>query len=57
MQAIEDDLTTLQNRLQGGTVGSGQEKTIAQLEQQVQDLRQNPLWHEMQETAAEMFNK
>ena len=54
MQAIEDDLNTVQSKLQGGTVSSSHERMIAQLEQQVQELRQNPLWHEMQKTAADV---
>ena len=37
MQAIEDDLTTLHGRLQGGTTGVSHERTIGQLEQQVQE--------------------
>ena len=48
MQAIEDDLTTLQNMMHGGTVKAVQDRTVSQLTQQVQELRQNPLWHEMQ---------
>ena len=54
MQAIEDDLTTLHSRVQGGTIGTSHERTISQLEQQVQELRQHPLWHDMQKTAAEV---
>ena len=53
-EAIEDDLTTLQKRLQSGTGSSSHDRTIAQIEQQVQEIRQNPLWHEMQKTASEV---
>ena len=50
MQSIEDDLTKLQVKFQGGGQLSGQDRVIAQLSQQVQELSQNPLWHEMQKT-------
>ena len=43
MQSIEDDLTKLQVKFQGGSQLSGQDRVIAQLSQQVQDLSQNPL--------------
>ena len=54
MQTIEDDLTKLQVKFQGGTQLSGQDRLIAQLSQQVQELSQNPLWHEMQKTTVEV---
>ena len=54
MQTIEDDLTTLQTMMQGGTARNVQEKAVTQLAQQVQELHQNPLWHEMQVTATEV---
>ena len=54
MQSIEDDLTELQVKFQGGSQLSGQDRVIAQLSQQVQELSQNPLWHEMQKTKVEI---
>ena len=54
MQSIEDDINTLHNRLQGGNQVFGQDKVIAQLSQQVQELSQNPLWHDMQTTLVEV---
>ena len=54
MQAIEDDLTTLHSRVQGGTIGTSHERAISNLELQVQELRQHPLWNDMQKTAAEV---
>ena len=54
MQTIEDDLTTLQNIMQGGTTKLTQDKAIPQLAQQVQELRQNPLWHEVQVAATQV---
>ena len=54
MQSIEDDINTLQSRLQGGNPIVGQDKAISQLSQQVQALIQNPLWHDMQKTAMEV---
>ena len=42
MQSIEDDINTLQNRLQGGNQAIGQDRIISQLSQQVQALSQNP---------------
>ena len=54
MQTIEDDLTTLQIKLQGGNPSSGQDRLITQLAQKVQELSQNPLWHEMPKTAVEV---
>ena len=54
MQSIEDDLTKLQVKFQGGSQLSGQDRVIAQLSQQVQELSQNPLWHEMQKTTIEI---
>ena len=54
MQSIEDDINTLQNRLQGGNQVVGQDRIISQLSQQVQALSQNPLWHDMQKTAVEV---
>ena len=54
MQAIEDDINTLQTRLQGGNQIVGQDRIISQLSQQVQALGQNPLWHDMQKTAVEV---
>ena len=54
MQTIEDDLTALQNMMQGGMEKSVQDKAIPQLAQQLQELRQNPLWHEMQIAATEV---
>ena len=53
-QSIEDDLTKSQVKFQGGSQVSGQDRVIAQLSQQVQELSQNPLWHEMQKTTAEV---
>ena len=53
MQSIEDDLTKLQVKFQGGSQLSGQDR-VAQLSQQVQELSQNPLWHEMQKTTVEI---
>ena len=43
MQSTEDEVTTLQTRLQGGNPSSGQERLITQLAQKVQELSQNPL--------------
>ena len=54
MQSIEDDINTLQNRLQGGSPIVGQDRMFSQLAQQVQALSQNPLWHDMQKTAVEI---
>ena len=54
MQTIEDDLNKLQVKFQGGSQLSGQNRVIAQLSQQVQELSQNPLWHEMQKTTVEV---
>ena len=54
MQSIEDDLTKLQVKFQGGSQLGGQDRVIAQLSQQVQELSQNPLWHEMQKTTVEL---
>ena len=54
MQSIEDDINTLQNRLQGGSQVVGQDRIISQLSQQVQALSQNNLWHDMQTTAVEV---
>ena len=54
MQTIEDDLNKLQVKFQGGSQLSGQDRVIAQLSQQVQELSQNRLWHEMQKTTMEV---
>ena len=54
MQTIEDDVTNSENMMQGGTARNVQEKAVSQLAQQVQELRQNPLLHEMQVTATEV---
>ena len=54
MQSIEDDINTLQSRLQGGNPVVGQDRVISQLSQQVQALSQNPLWHDMQKTVVEV---
>ena len=54
MQTIEDDLNKFQVRFQGGSQLSGQDRLIAQLSQQVQELSQSPLWHEMQKTTVEV---
>ena len=54
MQSIEDDLSKLQIKFQGGTQLSGQDRLIAQLSQRVQELSDNPLWHEMQKTTVEV---
>ena len=54
MQAIEDDLSKLQVKFQGGRQLSGQDRTIAQLSQQIQELSQNLLWHEMRKTTEEI---
>ena len=54
MQSIEDDINTLQSRLQGGNQAVGQERIISQLSQQVQAISQNPLWSDMQKTVAEV---
>ena len=54
MQTIEDDLNKLQVKFQGGSQLSGQDRVIAQLSQTVQELSQNPLWHEMQKTTVEV---
>ena len=54
MQTIEDDLTTLQTMMQGEATKVTSDKTVTQLAQQVQELRQSPLWHEMQVAAAEV---
>ena len=54
MQTIEDELTTLQIKMQGGNPNSGQDRLITQLAEKVQELSQNPLWHEMQKTAVEV---
>ena len=53
MQTIEDDLNKLQVKFQGGQL-SEQDRVIAQLSQQVQELSQNPLWHEMQKNTVEV---
>ena len=54
MQTIEDDLNTLENMMQGGAARNVQDKAVTQPAQQAQELRQNPLWHEMQVTATEV---
>ena len=54
MQTIEDDLNKLQVKFEGGTQLSGQDRIIAQLSQRVQELSENPLWHEMQKTTVEV---
>ena len=55
MQSIEDDISKLlQVKLQGGSQSSGQDKVVTQLSQQVYDLSQSPLWHEMQKTTVEV---
>ena len=54
MQTIEDDLNKLQVKFQSGVQLSGQDRLIAQLSQRVQELRENPLWHEMQKTTVEV---
>ena len=56
IQSLEDDLTALQKTWQGGSVGNAQERTLTQLTQQVQELRQNSLWHEMQVAAEEVHH-
>ena len=54
MQSIEDELTTLQTKLQGGNPNSGQDRLISQLAQKVQELSQKPLWQEMQKTVIDV---
>ena len=54
MQSIEDDINTLQSRMQGGNPALGQERIISQLSQQVQAISQNPSWDDMQKTIAEV---
>ena len=54
MQTIEDELNTLQTRLQGGNPNSSQDRLITQPAQRVQELSQNLLWHEMQKATAEV---
>ena len=54
MQAIEDDINTLQSKLQGGSQIVGQDRLVSQLSQQVQALSQNPLWQDMQKTVVEV---
>ena len=53
MQAIEDDLSKLQVKFHGGCQLSGQDRIIAQLSQQIQELSQNPLWQGMQKSTEE----
>ena len=54
MQSIENELNTLQVKMQGGNPNSSQDRLITQLAQKVQELSQNPLWHEMQKTTVEV---
>ena len=49
-KTMEDDLTALQNMMQGGTARNVQDRAVTQPTQQVQELRQNSLWHQMQVT-------
>ena len=54
MQSIEDDLSKLQVKFQGSSPLMERDSLIAQLSQQVRDLRQNPMWTEMQKTTVEV---
>ena len=54
IQALEDDLATVQKTMQGGGGREIPERTITQLTQQMQELQQNPLWHDMQVAAEEV---
>ena len=54
MQAIVDDINTLQSKLQGGSQIVGQDGLVSQLSQQVQALSQNPLWQDVQKTVVEV---
>ena len=53
IQSIEDHLSKLQRNTQAGVPKESQDQTLENLVRQAQDLQQNPLWHEMQVTAAE----
>ena len=54
MQSIEDDLSKLQVKFQGGSPLTERDSLVAQLSQQVRELSQNPLWDEMQKTTVEV---
>ena len=47
IQDLEDDLAILQRTMHGGSVRGAPERTITQLTQQIQELQQNRLWHDM----------